>query len=226
MSHFLYPPRLSSSSYIFPLLLFFFDPHSTAKEKESDVAREKQEKETAAAAQAGGATAQAHQQQQQAKAKAAASQLGGFGLLYAVGAEAHLFKKSQQGAGSGSNNSSGRVLGDGEVDKEAPRLFQIKGRRNIFVRQVEVSYTSLNKGDVFLLDAGKTKATIYQWNGSEANRIEKGKGMDVAKSIKDKERSGVSRVVVLDDGKSEHPEELEYFWKILGGKVAPPLFFS
>lgn len=36
---------------------------------------------------------------------------------------------------------------------------------------------------------------LFQWNGSEANRIEKGKAMDIAKSIKDKERVG-ARVVI------------------------------
>lgn len=37
--------------------------------------------------------------------------------------------------------------------------------------------------------------------------------MDVAKSIKDKERSGVSRVVVIEEGKDEAK-----FWEHLGGK--------
>lgn len=36
--------------------------------------------------------------------------------------------------------------------------------------QVEVSWTSFNNGDIFLLDLGKT---IVQWNGPRSNRREK-----------------------------------------------------
>jgi len=83
---------------------------------------------------------------------------------------------------------------------------------------VELSWKSLNKGDVFLLDTAK-KGVIYQWNGADANRIVKGKGMDVAKSIKDKERSGNSRVVILEDGKTDAEDD---FWQLLGGKHPIP----
>ncbi len=37
--------------------------------------------------------------------------------------------------------------------------------------------------------------------------------MDVAKSIKDKERSGTSRVIVLEEGKGED----DAFWGYFGG---------
>jgi hypothetical protein len=94
------------------------------------------------------------------------------------------------------------------------RLIQIKGRRKCFSRAVELNTSSLNSGDVFLLDTGKSTNIIYQWNGADANRIEKGKAMDVAKSIKDKERSGTSRVVVLEEGKVED----DNFWKYFEGK--------
>lgn len=36
--------------------------------------------------------------------------------------------------------------------------------------QVEVSWNSFNKGDIFLLDVGKA---IVQWNGPQSNRKEK-----------------------------------------------------
>lgn len=97
-------------------------------------------------------------------------------------------------------------------DDHAPRLIQIKGRKRIFVRRVELSISSLNEGDVFLLDTGKKGSVIYQWNGPQSNRIEKGKAMDVAKSIKDKERAGLHKVVVLESGVDD-----EEFWTLLTG---------
>ncbi len=41
--------------------------------------------------------------------------------------------------------------------------------------------------------------------------------MDVAKSIKDKERSGISRVVIIEDGNNTGSREEEHFWELLGG---------
>eukprot|EP01117_Protostelium_nocturnum_P010235 TRINITY_DN3673_c0_g1_i1.p1 TRINITY_DN3673_c0_g1~~TRINITY_DN3673_c0_g1_i1.p1 ORF type:complete len:1790 (-),score=878.49 TRINITY_DN3673_c0_g1_i1:11-5380(-) len=153
-----------------------------------------------------------------AASAAKGAQIGGYGLLYAVGgAEASLLfkkasmekKKLEETSISLRNQQGSSVV---EYDKNVPRLIQIKGRRNIFTRHVELSPSSLNHGDVFLLDTAKN-GVIFQWNGNEANRIVKGKAMDVAKSIKDKERNGISRVVVLENGTDE-PD----FWKFLGGK--------
>ncbi|ELP89758.1 villidin, putative, partial [Entamoeba invadens IP1] len=90
------------------------------------------------------------------------------------------------------------------------RLFQVKGQRRPYVKQVECSLKSLNSGDAFVLDPGKNSGVIYQWNGKKCNRMEKGKAMDVAKRIKDKERVG-SKQVVVDEGK-----ETEQFWTALG----------
>jgi len=73
-------------------------------------------------------------------------------------------------------------------EKGQPRLIHIKGRKRIFVRQVELSRDSLNEGDVFILDNGKD--VLYQWNGRKANRIEKGKALDMLKNIKGKEKGG------------------------------------
>eukprot|EP01114_Cavostelium_apophysatum_P010431 TRINITY_DN2412_c0_g1_i1.p1 TRINITY_DN2412_c0_g1~~TRINITY_DN2412_c0_g1_i1.p1 ORF type:complete len:1379 (+),score=482.22 TRINITY_DN2412_c0_g1_i1:221-4357(+) len=136
-----------------------------------------------------------------AATKVSKPQVGGYGLLYSLDAEKFLFK---------AKSTVKKPRNFDEDSYENPRLIQIKGRRNIFVRQVELSVSSLNSGDVFLLDTGKNGPVIYQWNGAQANRIEKGKAMDVAKSIKDKERSGLPRVSVLDEGC-----ESDDFWKAL-----------
>ncbi|KYQ96706.1 villin [Tieghemostelium lacteum] len=138
-----------------------------------------------------------------------AAALGGFGLLYSLGANDQMFKKRAEKR----EQTTGDPFTINLQPKDQPKLLHIKGRRSPFVRQVELSASSLNKGDVFILDCGKEKNLVYQWNGSEANRIEKGKGMDVAKSIKDKERVGC-RVVIVDEGK-----EPDDFWKIIGSRV-------
>lgn len=97
-----------------------------------------------------------------------------------------------------------------ERDQYDTRLFHLKGKRNVRVNQVQVSHTSLNSGDVFILDAG---LTLYQWNGNESNKYERAKALDVIQHIKDEERGGRAEIVRADEG-----EEPEAFWSALGGK--------
>ena len=75
---------------------------------------------------------------------------------------------------------------------------------------VPLAASSLNAGDVFILDLG---LTIYQWNGSEANKKEKAKALDVCVGIKDDERGGKAKMLVVAQG--EEPPE---FWEALGGQ--------
>lgn len=44
-----------------------------------------------------------------------------------------------------------RTQGSGPVH----RLYQIKGKRNIRAKEVELSWSSFNKGDCFILDLGE-----------------------------------------------------------------------
>jgi len=90
------------------------------------------------------------------------------------------------------------------------RLLQLKGARMVRVSVVPLAAASLNAGDVFILDEG---LKITQWNGSEANRKEKAKALDVCVGIKDDERGGKAKVTAIEQG-SEPPE----FWTALGGK--------
>eukprot|EP01119_Soliformovum_irregulare_P015974 TRINITY_DN457_c0_g1_i3.p1 TRINITY_DN457_c0_g1~~TRINITY_DN457_c0_g1_i3.p1 ORF type:complete len:1028 (-),score=468.85 TRINITY_DN457_c0_g1_i3:19-3102(-) len=93
------------------------------------------------------------------------------------------------------------------------RIFaKIKGRRSVQVRRVERTAKEMNKGDVFMLDC---KDVIYIWNGPQANRLEKAKGIDVAHRIKNKERGGSAKVIVLTEGDDDDDE----FWDRLGGKI-------
>uniref|UniRef100_A0A674H7F3 Villin 1 n=1 Tax=Taeniopygia guttata TaxID=59729 RepID=A0A674H7F3_TAEGU len=50
------------------------------------------------------------------------------------------------------------------------RLLHVKGKKNVVAGEVEMSWKSFNRGDVFLLDLGQL---IIQWNGPESNRNER-----------------------------------------------------
>ena len=97
------------------------------------------------------------------------------------------------------------------------RLLRLKGARMVRVTTVPMSASSLNAGDVFILDLG---LEIYQWNGSASNKKERAKGLDVAISIKDDERGGKARILPVAQG--DEPVE---FWAALGGRgpVAPAI---
>ncbi|XP_036404528.1 capping protein (actin filament), gelsolin-like b [Megalops cyprinoides] len=88
------------------------------------------------------------------------------------------------------------------------RLYQIKGKRNIRAKEVELSWDSFNKGDCFILDLGET---IVSWVGSQANIFEKQKVCEIATLIRDTERHGKARIVDVSEGE-ETPEML----KVLG----------
>jgi len=85
----------------------------------------------------------------------------------------------------------------------------IKGRRNIRVQEVPLDPAALNSGDVFVLDAGRE---VFQWNGSEASRIEKAKGLDVTKQIRDQERSGNANIHIIEEGRDSDA----LFWEKFG----------
>ncbi|XP_077161625.1 gelsolin isoform X3 [Paroedura picta] len=94
------------------------------------------------------------------------------------------------------------------------RLLQIKGRRAVRATEVPVSWDSFNTGDCFILDLG---SNIHQWCGSQSNRFEKLKATQVAKGIRDNERSGRARVYVTDEG-AERDEMLQ----VLGPRPSLP----
>jgi gelsolin len=59
-----------------------------------------------------------------------------------------------------------------EAAKYRTRLLHLKGKKHIRVHEVPLTYTSLNSGDVFVLDAGRL---VIQWNGSKSGIMEKAK---------------------------------------------------
>lgn len=97
-----------------------------------------------------------------------------------------------------------KLKGSGTVQ----RLYQVKGKRNIRAKEVELSWSSFNKGDCFILDLGET---IVSWIGSQANIFEKQKVREIASLIRDTDRHGKAKVVDTVEG--EEPEEM---LKVLG----------
>ncbi|XP_037121236.1 gelsolin a isoform X2 [Syngnathus acus] len=95
------------------------------------------------------------------------------------------------------------------------RLLQVKGRRTVRATEVPVSWDSFNQGDCFILDLGNE---VYQWCGSQSNRFEKLKAVQVAKGIRDNERCGRAHVYVCDEG-AERDKMIE----VLGEKPELPL---
>eukprot|EP00004_Rigifila_ramosa_P003141 TRINITY_DN132_c0_g1_i1.p1 TRINITY_DN132_c0_g1~~TRINITY_DN132_c0_g1_i1.p1 ORF type:complete len:824 (-),score=219.57 TRINITY_DN132_c0_g1_i1:102-2516(-) len=121
-----------------------------------------------------------------------------------------IFKGGVQYADGGVDSGFRKV----ERDVYETRLLQVKGRRTARARIVELSAKSLNHGDVFILDKG---LTIYQWNGKDAHKLEKAKGLDVTGHIKNQERGGKAKVIVLEDGVND---EVKEFWEALKGTRA------
>ena len=100
------------------------------------------------------------------------------------------------------------------VETNAPgekRLFQVKGKRNVRVRQVNLSVSSMNKGDCFILDAGNE---IFVYVGAQAKRVEKLKAISAANQIRDQDHNGRARVNIIDEFSTE--DDKQNFFNVLG----------
>lgn len=88
------------------------------------------------------------------------------------------------------------------------RLLWVKGRKIPRVVEVDPKVSSMNKGDVFILDCG---LKILQWNGSGAGMMEKNRASTLCRAIDD-ERKGQPEVNVYNEGDKDEGE----FWEALG----------
>uniref|UniRef100_A0A3P9IYK5 Macrophage-capping protein n=1 Tax=Oryzias latipes TaxID=8090 RepID=A0A3P9IYK5_ORYLA len=88
-------------------------------------------------------------------------------------------------------------------DMNVKRLLQVKGRRAIRATEVDMSWSSFNKGDCFIVDLGKD---VYVWCGSESNRFERLKASQVGIDIRDNERNGRAKLHMVEEG--AEPSEL------------------
>ncbi|XP_078170694.1 villin-5-like [Carex rostrata] len=91
------------------------------------------------------------------------------------------------------------------------RLYQCKGVR---VQEVPVEKSSLNHGDIFILD---TQSKIYQFNGSDSSIRERGKAMEVVQHIKDLYHEGSCDIVTIADAEVADDAEASKFWEYFGG---------
>ncbi|KAG9491613.1 hypothetical protein GDO78_000237 [Eleutherodactylus coqui] len=100
---------------------------------------------------------------------------------------------------------------------DVKRLLHVKGKRNVTATEVELSWSSFNMGDVFLLDLGKV---IIQWNGPDSNKAERMKGMLLAKDIRDRERGGRMEIGVIEgDDEQASPELMKLLINTLGERT-------
>lgn len=74
------------------------------------------------------------------------------------------------------------------------RLFQVKGKRNVRVREVAFSVASMNQGDCFILDGGRE---IYVYVGTKSKRVERLKAISAANQIRDQDHNGRGSVFIV-----------------------------
>ncbi|XP_048455330.1 villin-1 [Rhincodon typus] len=99
---------------------------------------------------------------------------------------------------------------------DVKRLLHVKGKKNVYAGEVEMSWNSFNTGDVFLLDLGKL---IVQWNGPQSNHVERLKAMQLAKGIRDQERGGRGQIGVVDGMReAASPQLMKLMFYVLGEK--------
>jgi len=91
-----------------------------------------------------------------------------------------------------------------------PRLLHVKGKKNIRVTQVPLKCSSLNSGDVFILDAG---LVLYQYQGKKAGKNEKSQAAKLQRMIDD-ERKGKPDVLVFSQ--SDKPSMDDSLQKFAG----------
>lgn len=108
------------------------------------------------------------------------------------------------GVGSGFNH----VITNAGAEK---RMFQVKGKRNVRIRQVDPLISSMNKGDVFILDKDQD---ILVYVGEKARNVEKLKAISVANQIRDQDHNGRGRVDIIDQYSSE--SDTQRFFTTLG----------
>lgn len=97
------------------------------------------------------------------------------------------------------------------AQEHVTRLYQCEGSH---VKEVPVDKSSLNHGDIFILD---TQSKIYQFNGSGSSIMERGKAMEVVQHIKETYHEGSCDVATIADSEVADDADASGFWGHFGG---------
>ncbi|XP_004527001.1 supervillin isoform X9 [Ceratitis capitata] len=94
-------------------------------------------------------------------------------------------------------------------------LLHVKGRTHVQTRLVEPTYTSVNRGDCFILIHGDQ---LYRYVGSFANVIEIARSKKICAYIVENKDLGCTATseVILTDGKFLNERHWKKFWELLG----------
>jgi len=91
------------------------------------------------------------------------------------------------------------------------RLFRVKGKKNVQVKQVPLDIASMNKSDCFILDGGKNHPIlVYMPPG--ARKMEQFRAIQVANEIRDEDHAGNAEVEVID----QYSDNMAAFFDMLG----------
>ncbi|MBW01231.1 Villin-like protein, partial [Eschrichtius robustus] len=95
------------------------------------------------------------------------------------------------------------------------RLLRIRAGKHVSASEVELSWHSFNKSDIFLLDLGKM---MIQWNGPKTSTAEKARGLSLTRSLQNRERGGRAQIGVVDD-EAEATDLMQIMEAVLGCRV-------
>lgn len=90
-------------------------------------------------------------------------------------------------------------------------MFQVKGKRNIRVREIGLSVANMNKGDCFILENDRD---IFVYVGPNSKRVEKLKAISAANQIRDQDHNGRAVVHILDEYSTF--DDQQRFFDVLG----------
>merc|ERR1719470_387190 len=91
------------------------------------------------------------------------------------------------------------------------RLFRVKGKRNVQVKQVPIDISSMNQSDCFILDGGKGHPLLV-FMPPGARKMEQFRAVQVANQIRDEDHAGHAVVEICD----QFTENMKKFFDALG----------
>ncbi|KAJ3107579.1 hypothetical protein HDU96_007855 [Phlyctochytrium bullatum] len=109
--------------------------------------------------------------------------------------------------------------------RKEPALYRVKGKRRMYCTVVPMNPASVNSTDVFIFHKGvptvatpkapppSSAGSLYVWIGKNAGPVKKGKALEIANRINDKELRRKADIALIDE-ESSSPRHLE-FWQCL-----------